>query len=347
MPTQRDMGTQVFRLTGAGTLEACGLGALRAGDVYTQEESPRGRRWWLAEARPSRIRGGWRVRGRDASAMMQHIRLAGAEMAVADAVDHAPEEGADLATPLSALLDREASRWGIFDRSGHYGDFLAYCFTDGPHPAEVMRRVYELAAVHEPALVRDLPPRVVALLRATASEQHLFRVGLLLVGTQAEHRSAQAHERIVQRTLTLAAARRPRTGVARVALAELLHMRADEHLDDYEARMRSLTGLLRFAFYDGPAAGVVVRRVFALAKWRPTSSALLFDMTLAHLGAMFGETRAAWSWRVKRLVNRFLTLANSTHGVKAGYQRTDEACAHCASAQRGNQNRIGGAAKVA
>src|SRR5581483_12076713 len=95
-------------------------------------------------------------------------------------------------------------------------------------------------------------------------------------------------------------------GVRRgVDLASVL-MLHDETLAEYEQRMEAMRKLLRFAFYEGASPGLVVRRVFCLAKWRQVHSSVLLDKTLQQLGTMFGETRAAWSWRVKHVINRFL-----------------------------------------
>jgi len=75
-------------------------------------------------------------------------------------------------------------------------------------------------------------------------------------------------------------------------------------------------------------------------------SSLIFDMTVRQLGAMFGVKGATWCERIKQKYNRFLADRGAA-GVKARFQKSDTACAHYAEAQRGNQNRLGGAARCA
>lgn len=251
----------------------------------------------------------------------------------------------DAATPLSALLQAEVPAGE--DRTALLADVLGYVFADGPHPAHVMRRVFILAAAVDPDLLNALDVYERRWLRASDSVAQLKRVAIVIRGTRIAARPPVAHSAVIVSTLAAAAARMasPATA-ARVELSELVDLRDGEELADYEQRQLRLRALLRFIFYFGPRPEGVTRRVFCLAKWRPMTAALLLDMSLANLGRMFGETRAAWSWRVKRVVNYFLT-SQHVRGGKAGFQKSEEACAVYAQVQRRNRNRTGGAARVA
>lgn len=251
----------------------------------------------------------------------------------------------DSATPLSALL--QAEQLPDDDRTALLADTLGYCLADGPHPAEVMRRVFLLAEECAPELLRELNTIERRWLRGCDSAAHLKRVSLAIRGTRIAARPPLDHSEVIAEALVAAATRmRSASTAARVELSDLLDLRAEESLVDFEQRQTRLRCLLHFVFYFGPAPELVTRRVFCLAKWRPMTAALILDMSLASLGTMFGETRAAWSWRVKRVVNYFLATQH-VRGGKAGFQKSEEACAVYATVQRHNQNRKGGAARVA
>lgn len=251
----------------------------------------------------------------------------------------------DSATPLSALLQAESTPGD--DRTVLLADTLGYLLSEGPHPAEVMRRVFTLAEECAPELLRDLDIGERRWLRGHDSAAHLKRVALAIRGTRIASRAPREHNEVIAEALVAAASRmRSAATPARVELTELLNLRPGEELADYEQRQGRLRELLRFIFYFGAAPEVVTRRAFCLAKWRPMTAALILDMSLASLGRMFGETRAAWSWRVKQVVNRFLATQR-VRGGKAGFQKSAEACGVYREAQRHNQNRKGGAARVA
>ena len=210
-----------------------------------------------------------------------------------------------------------------------------------------MRRVFLLAEECAPELLRELDTVERRWLRGCDSAAHLKRVSLTIRGTRISSRPPLDHSEVIAEALVAAATRmRSASTAARVELSDLLDLRAEETLAEFEQRQTRLRSLLRFIFYFGPGPELVTRRVFCLAKWRPMTAALILDMSLANLGMMFGETRAAWSWRVKQVVNRFLATQH-VRGGKAGFQKSEQACAVYATVQRHNQNRKGGAARVA
>lgn len=257
----------------------------------------------------------------------------------------AHEDGAEVfetMTPAALAIAAEAASdpsSPSSDAAGIFSDAMAYFFAESPHPAHVMRRVFDLAFEIDTGLLRELPGGMIATVRSGAEKAHAERVRWALEGTRCAARSVYAHEKLVDSTLRLAVARR------RGAVDQLRGMELAELLQPVDGlRLRGLRGLIGFAFYAGARPGVVTRRIYCLAKWRPVTSGLLHDMTLHQLGLLFGEVRATWSWRVKQVVNRFLAL-HRMNGGRSGYQRSERACETYAQIQRGNQNRLGGAVR--
>lgn len=98
-------------------------------------------------------------------------------------------------------------------------------------------------------------------------------------------------------------------------------------------RSEGMVSALNFIFKDGYHPGVVMRRAYGLAqKLRP---ALIACMSMADLGSMFGETRAAWQARMKMLFKGVNIRSRSEKRVGAK--------SRMAEAQRGNKNRVNGA----
>lgn len=246
----------------------------------------------------------------------------------------------DVMTPAQVMIAAELGG-GDDVRDEIFADAMAYFFTESAHPAHVLRRTIDLAFELDVGLLRDLSGSQVSAMRSRLPEAHAERVRTVLAGTRCAGRAVREHELLVDSTLRLAVAKRADSceSTHAIELPDLL-----QPVDGL--RLRGLRGLLGFAFYAGGEPGVVVRRVFALAKWRPITSALIHDMTLHELGLIFGEVRATWSWRVKQVVNRFLAL-HRMNGGRAGYQRSDAACESYAEAARGNRNRIGALRAIA
>ena len=99
-----------------------------------------------------------------------------------------------------------------------------------------------------------------------------------------------------------------------------------------------LKRMLQFFYADGQHPGAVVRRVFAVAK--AIDPDLLGHMTLEDVGEMLGETKAAQSWRVKKIFSGYQKQAGA-RGFKASFQKSEDACVAMSRAQRGNKNRSG------
>lgn len=125
-------------------------------------------------------------------------------------------------------------------------------------------------------------------------------------------------------------------------LSDLLATERADGIQTEEEKIRdeAFARLVDFLFADGPHPGCVVRRIFALAKAiRPQ---VLCTMSLEEIHLMLGETRAAGSWRIKKIFSGYLAAAGG-RAVKARFQKLDTARAAMSRAQRGNHNRADGA----
>lgn len=105
---------------------------------------------------------------------------------------------------------------------------------------------------------------------------------------------------------------------------------------DEDARSKMLGQVLDYFFADGPHPGAVLRRVFGLAKAvRPQ---LIMHMSLHDLGQMFGDGRAAWSFRIKSIFNGYLKKMTGMD-FTLPWQKSPGAVAKYSEAQKGNSNR--------
>lgn len=105
------------------------------------------------------------------------------------------------------------------------------------------------------------------------------------------------------------------------------------------AKMETMSLLLDYCFGDGPHPGAVLRRLFALA-WGLRKD-LVADMSQSEISEMFGETRAAMSFRVKRIFEGYQARAGMRGCCLPG-QKPMGARASYAEAQKGNTNRRSG-----
>jgi len=97
--------------------------------------------------------------------------------------------------------------------------------------------------------------------------------------------------------------------------------------------------LLDFLFAEGPHPAQVMRRLYAwVKKFRPEA---IWDMGYRDLAVLLGESHAAMEWRISKILDDY-ARAKGVNGVKAPWQRTEEACDNYARAQAGNSNRLGG-----
>lgn len=108
--------------------------------------------------------------------------------------------------------------------------------------------------------------------------------------------------------------------------------------DESVVRVETLQRLLGFLFEEGPHPGRTMRRLYAVA-WALRRD-LLMSMTQTELAQMFAETRAAQSWRIKRIFSGTVERSGC-RGRRVPGQRGEDACAAYAARARGNHNRKG------
>lgn len=100
-----------------------------------------------------------------------------------------------------------------------------------------------------------------------------------------------------------------------------------------EGRRAGARAFLEFCFKDGYHPGVSMRRLYGMAQ--KLSPDLIAQMSGADCGSMFGETRAAWDYRL-------LAMFDGT-GVKGRDGKREGAKEKYRQAQMGNSNRKNGA----
>ena len=97
-----------------------------------------------------------------------------------------------------------------------------------------------------------------------------------------------------------------------------------------------------FVFEDGPHPGWALRRVYALARrYRPH---VIMHMNGTDLALIFGESRAAQSWRMQQLFDRL--KACGVAGNRGSGFKMESTRVGYAKAAKGNHNRRGGAGKT-
>lgn len=122
----------------------------------------------------------------------------------------------------------------------------------------------------------------------------------------------------------------------RTPLEDLIAQEDGETSDDFAIRCEGADRQLEYIFADGPDPRHVIRRLYAWVKAR--RSDLLLNMTHHEIGLLLGETRAAGSWRVKKIVNSRLKSAGFK-GTQLAAQKSSSACEKYAASAKGNNNR--------
>ena len=120
-------------------------------------------------------------------------------------------------------------------------------------------------------------------------------------------------------------------------LSALLASEDDDEEDERQARSEILGMLIDFTLQDGPHPAKVMKNFYALVHaLRP--QALPGKWTCQDFADLFGETKAAHSWRVKKLFERRLETRGA-RPIKARFQKASSATANYSAAQKGNRNR--------
>lgn len=112
-------------------------------------------------------------------------------------------------------------------------------------------------------------------------------------------------------------------------LDSLIDKEEEETPKEYAIRQEAMQRLLMYIFKDGFHPSNVMRRVYALA-WQFNRD-LIGNMNLTDMAQMFGETRAAASWRIETLFGGFDSRAPGT--------KTNTHRRRAARSAEGNENR--------
>lgn len=148
------------------------------------------------------------------------------------------------------------------------------------------------------------------------------------------------HEERITETLRHAWSREQAAGrepvYTRTPIDEMISREDGEAIDAYLMRVEAMRDLMRYFFAEGPHPAAVLKRVFAVAK--AIFPDLVLNMSCEEVGMLFGETKAAVSYRIKLLVNRPIA-ALFGHSVQLPWQKSSSACAKYRSQAMGNTNR--------
>lgn len=110
-----------------------------------------------------------------------------------------------------------------------------------------------------------------------------------------------------------------------------------EDPDEWQIRVEAFNAILGFFFAKGPHPADVMVQVYAAAKtYRPE---LILNATCADLANIFGDTKAAWSWRCKNF-SRAVAKTGAL-GTSTGFQKAPSSSRVFAASQKGNTNRRG------
>lgn len=158
-----------------------------------------------------------------------------------------------------------------------------------------------------------------------------------------------AEERIASVLARRAQASGYETGPAQTGhtpLAALLQAEAGpDQEDEHRIRVEAIGALVDFILQDGPHPGYAMKNFYAVVHaLRPQA---LPNWTCDDFAQLFGQTKAAHSWRVKKL---FGTLLEAKGGrgrvIRARFQKSATATAAYSQAQKGNTNRRHGHPRV-
>lgn len=154
-------------------------------------------------------------------------------------------------------------------------------------------------------------------------------------------RDVDAHEARINSVLARKAAERgfdPGESVTTYTPLRAL-LDGEDGLDDEharQARSEILEMMIDFTMQDGPHPASVMKNFYAMVHaLRPKA---MPAWTCQDFADLFGETKAAHSWRVKKLFTRRLENRGS-RSIKAKFQKSPRATANYAAAQKGNSNR--------
>lgn len=133
------------------------------------------------------------------------------------------------------------------------------------------------------------------------------------------------HDARINSTLARVAAKRGFQQEAVTTYTPLAALLSREEGDDEEAMRIKIETFNRFIDYcmqNGPHPGAVMRNFYALVHALRPEAAL--NMTCKEHAMLFGQTKAAHSWRVKQIFTGYLKESGAK-AFKAGFQKSEVA----------------------
>ena len=148
---------------------------------------------------------------------------------------------------------------------------------------------------------------------------------------------AAKHDRRINETLAQRFSKAGYRSEAVDSATPLSALLAKEECEEVQTeRSEVIAEMLAFFCADGVHPGWVMRRVFAVLK--AIKPQLLGDMSLEEMGNLFGETKAAQSWRIKKMFSDY-QRGKGAKSFKAAFQKSEAARSAYSVAQQGNTNR--------
>lgn len=125
-------------------------------------------------------------------------------------------------------------------------------------------------------------------------------------------------------------------------LAVLLAGEIADDEDEQRRRSEVLAAFVDFVLQDGAHPAAAMKNFFAVVHaLRPQA---LAHWTCEDFGQLFGQTKAAHSWRVKKLFGPWIE-ARGSRPIRARFQKAASATRNYSEAQKGNRNRRHGLAR--
>lgn len=152
--------------------------------------------------------------------------------------------------------------------------------------------------------------------------------------------SIDVHEKRIESLLRRKAAERGSQAEAVTTYTPLSALlQAEDGADDEQAaaaRSEVLGMMIDFTLQNGPHPAAVLKNFYALVHaLRPQA---MPNWTCQNYADLFGETKAAHSWRVKQLMERFV-VARGGRPIRARFQKAASSTKNYSAAQKGNRNR--------
>lgn len=237
-------------------------------------------------------------------------------------------------SPSEEIERREESEqqeeWAI--RCEAFFEFLGFVFQEGPHPADVARRLYAFAKAFAPELVLTLGVRELGRLLGEAPGARKWRAEAVSRG--------KCSVLDMDEVLGAVFRKKGHGGVFEVQLIEeFFEAWAQYGVREWDIRRETFRLSVEFVFGDGSGVDDTLRRLFALVK--AMKAELIFGMGVRDLGKLFGESHGTWSWRCKAVVHDFVK-ARLGQNIHLPYQKSAESCQKYSVAQQDNRNRKNG-----